>query len=101
MSEKKSTDFLKDLSLTDKVLYASCGIGNIENSIWMSENADECYQLVSEFTVDLKGYLNKLSLILRDLGISCPKLQDIDMTDFVINSEDITDIENSKIFEIF
>ena len=29
MSKKKSTDFLKDLSLTDKVLYASCGIGNI------------------------------------------------------------------------
>ncbi len=101
MSEKKSTEFLKDLSLTDKVLYASCGIGNIENSIWMSENADECYQLVSEFTVDLKGYLNKLSLILRDLGISCPKLQDIDLTDLVINSEDITDFENSKILKYF
>ena len=49
----------------------------------------------------LKGYLNKLSLILRDLGISCPELQDIDMTDFVYNSEDITDFDESKILRYF
>ena len=81
----KSTDFLKKLSKFEKIMMSDCALSNLINSIWLSCNETEYFEMIHEFTTDLSKYLNNLSLILRELDIKCQGLQC--MTTFDYNIE--------------
>lgn len=82
----KSTDFLKKLSKFEKIMMSDCALNNLIESIRLSYNETEYFEMIHEFTTDLSKYLNNLSLILRDLGIKCQGLQC--MTTFDYNNEE-------------
>ena len=53
----KSTDFLKKLSKFEKIMMSDCALSNLINSIWLSCNETEYFEMIHEFTTDLSKYL--------------------------------------------
>ena len=52
----KSTDFLKKLSKFEKIMMSDCALSNLINSIWLSCNETEYFEMIHEFTTDLSKY---------------------------------------------
>lgn len=79
------TDFLKSFSKSELSRYSYYALCNLYESTCCSWNEDEYNQMMSEYTSDIKGYTNVLSLMLRYIGVSCKGLQD--KYKFDINNE--------------
>ena len=88
-----NTEFLRKMTKAEISAYSYYALCNLFESTIDADDSEEFKQLMSEFTSDIKGYVNVLSIMLRYLGVSCNGLQD--KTEFDVNNEDyFTDILN-------